>query len=75
VGIRNRVASLYYCQPLLSDIGASLGVGPRQIGHLGDMLPRRGLILAVSLAIALAAGVHSQGFRIAPAKLLDSPHA
>jgi predicted MFS family arabinose efflux permease len=69
------VANLYYCQPLLSDIGASLGVGPRQIGYLpmwtqagaalgmfafvplGDMLPRRGLIVAMSLAIALAASL------------------
>jgi predicted MFS family arabinose efflux permease len=66
------VANLYYCQPLLSDIGASLGVGARQIGYLpmwtqagvalgmfafvplGDMLPRRGLIVAMSIAIALA---------------------
>lgn len=69
------VANLYYCQPLLSDIGASLGVGARQIGYLpmwtqagtalgmfafvplGDMVPRRGLIVAMSLAIALAAAM------------------
>jgi len=69
------VGNLYYCQPLLSDIGASLGVGARQIGYLpmwtqagtavgmfafvplGDMLPRRSLIVAMSLAIALAASL------------------
>jgi predicted MFS family arabinose efflux permease len=69
------VGNLYYCQPLLSDMGASLGVGARQIGYLpmwtqagtavgmfafvplGDMLPRRSLIVAMSLAIALAASL------------------
>ncbi len=69
------VGNLYYCQPLLSDMGVSLGAGAREIGYLpmwtqagtavgmfafvplGDMLPRRGLIVAMSLAIALAASL------------------
>lgn len=67
------VANLYYCQPLLADMGKSLGVGARQIGYLpmwtqagtavgmfafvplGDMLPRRMLIVTMCLAIAAAA--------------------
>ena len=59
------VANLYYCQPLLSEIGRSLGVSDRAIGYLpmwtqagvalgmfafvplGDMFPRRKLIVIV----------------------------
>jgi predicted MFS family arabinose efflux permease len=69
------VANLYYCQPLLADMGASLGVGARRIGYLpmwtqagtalgmfafvplGDMLPRRRLIVTMCLAIGLAAAL------------------
>lgn len=67
------VANLYYCQPLLANMGASLHAGARQIGYLpmwtqagtalgmfafvplGDMLPRRALIVTMCLAIAFAA--------------------
>jgi len=61
------VANIYYCQPLLSEIGHSLGVSDRAIGYLpmwtqagtalgmftfiplGDMFPRRKLIVIMSL--------------------------
>ena len=60
------VANIYYCQPLLSEIGRSLGVSDRAIGYLpmwtqagtalgmfafvplGDMFPRRKLIVIMS---------------------------
>jgi predicted MFS family arabinose efflux permease len=60
------VANIYYCQPLLSEIGRSLGVSDRAIGYLpmwtqagtalgmftfvplGDMFPRRKLIVVMS---------------------------
>ena len=60
------VANIYYCQPLLSEIGRSLGVSERSIGYLpmwtqagtalgmfafvplGDMFPRRKLIVLLS---------------------------
>jgi predicted MFS family arabinose efflux permease len=69
------VANLYYCQPLLADMGASLGVDARRIGYLpmwtqagtaigmfafvplGDMLPRRRLIVTMCLAIGFAAAL------------------
>lgn len=65
------VANIYYCQPLLSDIGRSLGVSDRAIGYLpmwmqagtalgmftfvplGDMFPRRELIVVMSLLSGL----------------------
>jgi predicted MFS family arabinose efflux permease len=65
------VANIYYCQPLLSEIGRSLGVSEREIGYLpmwtqagvaagmfafvplGDMFPRRKLIVILSLLSAL----------------------
>ena len=61
------VANIYYCQPLLSEIGRSLGVSERAIGYLpmwtqagtalgmftfvplGDMFPRRKLIVIMSV--------------------------
>lgn len=61
------VANIYYCQPLLSEIGRSLGVSDRAIGYLpmwtqagvalgmllfvplGDMFPRRKLIVVMSV--------------------------
>jgi predicted MFS family arabinose efflux permease len=61
------VANIYYCQPLLSEIGRSLGVSDRAIGYLpmwtlagtalgmftfvplGDMVPRRKLIVIMSV--------------------------
>jgi predicted MFS family arabinose efflux permease len=61
------VANIYYCQPLLSEIGRSLGVSDRAIGYLpmwtqagtalgmftfvplGDMFPRRKLIVIMSI--------------------------
>src|SRR5580700_3718702 len=61
------VANIYYCQPLLSEIGHSLGVSDRAIGYLpmwtqagtalgmftfvplGDMFPRRKLIVIMSI--------------------------
>jgi predicted MFS family arabinose efflux permease len=61
------VANIYYCQPLLSEIGRSLGVSERAIGYLpmwtqagtalgmftfvplGDMFPRRRLIVIMSV--------------------------
>lgn len=64
------VANIYYCQPLLSAIGRSLGVSDRAIGYLpmwtqagtalgmfafvplGDMFPRRKLIVIVSAVSA-----------------------
>jgi predicted MFS family arabinose efflux permease len=67
------VANLYYCQPLLSSMGRSLGVPDRAIGYLpmwtqagtalgmfcfvplGDLLPRRPLIVVVTLAGSLSA--------------------
>lgn len=66
------VANIYYCQPLLSEIGQSLGVSDRAIGYLpmwtqagtalgmfafvplGDMFPRRKLIVIMSGVSALA---------------------
>src|ERR1700722_7350278 len=66
------VANMYYCQPLLSAMGHSLGVTDRAIGYLpmwtqagtalgmfcfvplGDLLPRRPLIVAVTLASAVS---------------------
>ncbi len=65
------VANIYYCQPLLADIGRSLGVSDRAIGYLpmwtqagsalgmfafiplGDMFPRRKLIVIMSLLSGL----------------------
>jgi predicted MFS family arabinose efflux permease len=65
------VANIYYCQPLLSDIGRSLGVSDRAIGYLpmwtqagtalgmfafvplGDMFPRRKLIVIMSVLSGL----------------------
>ena len=65
------VANIYYCQPLLSEIGRSLGVSERAIGYLpmwtqagtalgmfafvplGDMFPRRKLIVLLSLLSGL----------------------
>jgi len=65
------VANMYYCQPLLSDIGRSLGVSDRAIGYLpmwtqagtaagmfsfvplGDMFPRRELIVVLCAASAV----------------------
>src|SRR5580698_5975768 len=67
------VANLYYCQPLLSNIGHSLGVSDGQIGYLpmwtqsgtaigmfafvplGDMFPRRRLIVIMCAVTACAA--------------------
>jgi predicted MFS family arabinose efflux permease len=71
------VANIYYCQPLLSEIGHSFGVSDRAIGYLpmwtqagtalgmftfvplGDMFPRRKLIVIMSvfsgLTVALMA--------------------
>ena len=61
------VANIYYCQPLLPEIGRSLGVSDRAIGYLpmwtqagtalgmftfvplGDMFPRRMLIVVMSV--------------------------
>jgi predicted MFS family arabinose efflux permease len=66
------VANMYYCQPLLSAMGQSLGVADRAIGYLpmwtqagtalgmfcfvplGDLLPRRPLIVGVTLASGVA---------------------
>lgn len=66
------VANLYYCQPLLSNIGRSLGVSNAAVGYLpmwtqagtalgmlafvplGDMLPRRRLIVVMCAAMACA---------------------
>jgi predicted MFS family arabinose efflux permease len=65
------VANIYYCQPLLSGIGRSLGVPERAIGYLpmwtqagtalgmfsfvplGDMFPRRKLIVILSILSGL----------------------
>jgi predicted MFS family arabinose efflux permease len=65
------VANIYYCQPLLSEIGRSLGVSDRAIGYLpmwtqagtalgmftfvplGDMFPRRKLIVVTTLLSGL----------------------
>jgi predicted MFS family arabinose efflux permease len=65
------VANIYYCQPLLSEIGRSLGVSERAIGYLpmwtqagtalgmftfvplGDMFPRRKLIVIMSIVSGL----------------------
>lgn len=65
------VANIYYCQPLLSEIGRSLGVTDRAIGYLpmwtqagtalgmftfvplGDMFPRRKLIVIMSVLSGL----------------------
>lgn len=65
------VANIYYCQPLLSEMGRSLGVSDRAIGYLpmwtqagtalgmltfvplGDMFPRRKLIVIMSVVSAL----------------------
>jgi len=65
------VGNIYYCQPLLSEIGRSLGVSDRAIGYLpmwtqagtalgmftfvplGDMFPRRRLIVVMSIVSAL----------------------
>jgi predicted MFS family arabinose efflux permease len=65
------VANIYYCQPLLAEIGRSLGVSDRAIGYLpmwmqagtalgmftfvplGDMFPRRKLIVVMSLLSGL----------------------
>src|SRR5580693_8906788 len=64
------VANIYYCQPLLSEIGRSLGVSDHAIGYLpmwtqagtalgmfafvplGDMFPRRRLIVIMCVASA-----------------------
>lgn len=65
------VANIYYCQPLLSEIGRSLGVSEQAIGYLpmwtqagtavgmfafvplGDMFPRRKLIVIMSIVSGL----------------------
>ncbi len=65
------VANIYYCQPLLSEIGHSFGAADRAIGYLpmwtqagtalgmlafvplGDMFPRRKLIVLLCAASAL----------------------
>ena len=65
------IGNIYYCQPLLSEMGQSLGVSDRAIGYLpmwtqagtalgmftfvplGDMFPRRRLIVVMSLVSAL----------------------
>ncbi len=65
------VANIYYCQPLLSDMGRSLGVSEHAIGYLpmwtqagtalgmftfvplGDMFPRRKLIVIMSVLSGL----------------------
>ncbi len=65
------VANIYYCQPLLSEMGHSLGVSERAIGYLpmwtqagtalgmlafvplGDMFPRRKLIVLMSILSGL----------------------
>jgi predicted MFS family arabinose efflux permease len=65
------VANIYYCQPLLSEIGHSLGVSDQAIGYLpmwtqagtalgmftfvplGDMFPRRKLIVIMSVLSGL----------------------
>lgn len=65
------VANIYYCQPLLSDIGRSLGVSDRAIGYLpmwtqtgtalgmlafvplGDMFPRRKMIVIMCVVTSL----------------------
>jgi predicted MFS family arabinose efflux permease len=67
------VANIYYCQPLLSNIGHSLGVPNSEVGYLpmwtqagtaigmmafvplGDMFPRRRLIVTMCLATTVAA--------------------
>src|SRR5580658_5992482 len=64
------VANIYYCQPLLSEIGHSFGASDRDIGYLpmwtqagvalgmfafvplGDMFPRRKLIVIMCVASA-----------------------
>jgi predicted MFS family arabinose efflux permease len=69
------VANIYYCQPLLSEIGRSLGVSDHAIGYLpmwtqagvalgmllfvplGDMFPRRKLIVIMSAAAGLTAAM------------------
>src|ERR1700733_11821612 len=69
------VANLYYCQPLLSAMGQSLGVPDRAIGYLpmwtqagtalgmfcfvplGDMFPRRKLIVIMSVFSGLTVAV------------------
>jgi predicted MFS family arabinose efflux permease len=69
------VANIYYCQPLLSEIGRSLGVSDRAIGYLptwtqagvalgmflfvplGDMFPRRKLIVIMCAAAASTAAM------------------
>ena len=65
------VANIYYCQPLLSEIGRSLSVSDRAIGYLpmwtqagtalgmfavvplGDLLPRRSLIVVMCAVSAV----------------------
>ncbi len=67
------VANIYYCQPLLSNIGRSLGVSDQAVSYLpmwtqagvalgmlafvplGDMLPRRRLIVTMCAATTVAA--------------------
>jgi len=69
------VANIYYCQPLLSEIGRSLHVSDRAIGYLpmwtqagtalgmfsfvplGDMFPRRTLIVIISFCAGLTAAM------------------
>src|ERR1700688_4589299 len=69
------VANIYYCQPLLSEMGHSLGVSGRAIGYLpmwtqagtalgmfafvplGDMFPRRRLIVIMSGATTATASM------------------
>lgn len=69
------VANIYYCQPLLSEIGHSLRVSDRAIGYLpmwtqagtalgmfafvplGDMFPRRKLIVLMSFFAGLTAAL------------------
>jgi predicted MFS family arabinose efflux permease len=69
------VANIYYCQPLLSEVGRSLGVSDHAIGYLpmwtqagvalgmllfvplGDMFPRRKLIVIMSAAAGLTAAM------------------
>jgi predicted MFS family arabinose efflux permease len=71
------VANIYYCQPLLSEIGQSLNVSARAIGYLpmwtqagvalgmflfvtlGDMFPRRKLIVVMSAISGLAVAMEA----------------
>ena len=76
------VANIYYCQPLLSEIGRSFGVADHAIGYLpmwtqagsalgmfafvplGDMFPRRKLIVIMCAATAATVSHDGDGARI-----------